>query len=173
MRLLDLFPGLCTNEPWLVDALSLAMILASHCLPLVPTSKLNALPLHVRASHLVFNCKSQPRRQILGHHLRCCILSAFQSASFLDLLPTSITQKDGHKIYISVRALPLLYCCADSPYLLPRLAIHISSKCPLHPPRLPTLHVPRPAVKADRACAKHSDRVKIYIGAGRGQPDID
>src|SRR5882762_2306474 len=95
VRLLDLFPGLCTNEPWLVDALSLAMILASHCLPLVPTSKLNALPLHVRASHLVFNCKSQPRRQILGHHLRCCILSAFQSASFLDLLPTSITQKDG------------------------------------------------------------------------------
>ncbi|KIM89224.1 hypothetical protein PILCRDRAFT_768547 [Piloderma croceum F 1598] len=67
-----------------VEALSLALILASHSLPLVPTPKLKALSL-----------------PILAHHLTSTISSAFQSGSFPDLLPSSITPKDVYKIHIS------------------------------------------------------------------------
>lgn len=95
-----------------VEALSLALILASHSLLLVPTPKLKALSLPVRPSHFSLTTLTHPNLpQILAHHFTSTISSAFQSGSFLDSLPSSITPKDIYKIHISVRLHPnTLYC---------------------------------------------------------------
>jgi len=100
-----------------VDSLSLALILASQSLLLIPTSKLNALPsppmslsLHTQSQIL------QPHPEILGHRLKSIV---FQSGSFFDLFPTRIMREDKCETSISVRA------CFPS--LMLRLLTSISS----------------------------------------------
>jgi len=65
-----------------VDSLSLALILASQSLLLIPTSKLNALPSHYvpLTSYSIANITTTP--EILGHRLKSIV---FQSGSFFDL----------------------------------------------------------------------------------------
>lgn len=68
-----------------LDILSLALVLASHSLPLIAHNKLKALPLTT-----------------LARLLTSTILSAFKAGSFLSSVSASVTLSPDHKVHISV-----------------------------------------------------------------------
>lgn len=85
-------------------ALPLALILASYSFHLVPTSKLKALRLSVSLAHYHPSIRLTALK-ILAHHLTSTIIRAFESGSFLNSLPSSIIERHGYNIYVSVRFL--------------------------------------------------------------------
>lgn len=67
------------------DILSLALIFASHSLPLVTQSKIKALPL-----------------PILSRLLTTTIASTFKAGTFLSSVSASVTLSPQHQVHISV-----------------------------------------------------------------------